>query len=61
MTIWRENKQGLQCGINDFGQLFCGDDKSGFNLRDTPENRNYILSEFEYWNEKDSMTGFNYS
>ena len=43
MVIFKENKKtGLQCGINDYGELFLGDDNSGYNLPDTPENREYI-------------------
>lgn len=53
MIIFRENKQtGLQCGLNDFGELFIGDKKSGANLKDTPENREYLLREFAYWNDE---------
>ncbi len=53
MTILKENKRtGLQCGINDFGELFLGDDQSGYNLPDTPENRELIMADFEYWNER---------
>ena len=44
MMIFKENKKtGLQCGINDYGELFFGDDRSGYNLTDTPENREHIL------------------
>lgn len=51
MTIFKENKKtGLQCGINDYGELFLGDDRSGYNLTDTPENRKYILVDFDYYN-----------
>lgn len=52
MTIFAENKQtGLQCGINDYGELFLGNDRSGYNLPDTPENRELIMNDFEYWNK----------
>lgn len=51
MTIFKENKKtGLQCGINDYGELFLGDDRSGYNLTDTPENRKNILVDFDYYN-----------
>lgn len=51
MTIFKENKKtGLQCGLNDYGDLFLGDDKSGYNLTDTPENREHILADFDYYN-----------
>jgi hypothetical protein len=52
MTIFAENKQtGFQCGINDYGELFLGNDNSGYNLPDTPENRELIMNDFEYWNK----------
>ena len=38
MTIWRKDEEtGLTCGINDDGNLFLGDDYSGYNLPDTPK------------------------
>jgi hypothetical protein len=52
MIIFKENKgTGLSCGINDNGELFLGDDKSGYNLQDTPDNRDYILRDFDNYNE----------
>jgi hypothetical protein len=48
MEIWKSYK-GLECGINDDGDLFLGDDRSGYNLRDTPENRECILKDFEHY------------
>jgi hypothetical protein len=54
MTIFKENeKTGLQCGVNDYDELFLGDNKSGYNLRDTPENRERILADFDYYNNAD--------
>ena len=54
MTIFKENeKTGLQCGVNDYGELFLGDNKSGYNLRDTPENRERIVADFDYYNNAD--------
>ena len=51
MIIFKENKHtGLQCGINDWGELFLGDNRSGYNMPDTPDNRKYILNDFEYYN-----------
>lgn len=48
MIIFKENKvTGLSCGVNDWGELFIGDNKSGANFPDTSENRNYILELFE--------------
>ncbi len=53
MTIFKENKKtGLQCGINDNGELFLGDAKSGYNLRDTEKNREWIKADFDYYNEE---------
>ena len=54
MIIFKENKEtGLQCGVNDYGELFLGDNQSGYNLTDTPENREYILADFERYNMLD--------
>ena len=51
MVIFKEDKKtGLSCGINDDGDLFLGGNGSGYNLKDTPENREYILNDFEFWN-----------
>lgn len=51
MIVFKENKEtGMSCGVNDYGDLFIGDDESGFNLPDTPGNRMYILKQFDYWN-----------
>ena len=33
------------------GELFLGDNRSGYNLPDTPENREYILEDFERYNK----------
>ena len=50
MTILRhDEKTGIQCGINDYGELFLGNDRSGYNLPYTSENLEYILADFEYW------------
>ncbi|BDF25832.1 hypothetical protein CE91St65_37120 [[Clostridium] symbiosum] len=47
MTIlYRDEDTGTEAGINDDGDLFLGDDKSGYNLHDTPENRRYIERDF---------------
>ena len=48
MMIFKENKKtGLQCGINDYG--------SGYNLTDTPENREHILVDFDYTTATEQM------
>lgn len=47
MTIFAEDKKsGIQCGVNDLGDLFLGNGRSGYNLPNTPENREYILADF---------------
>jgi hypothetical protein len=47
METWATDaKTGLQCGINDDGDLFLGDSRSGYNLKDTPDNRMKILKDF---------------
>lgn len=52
MEIFKENKKtGLSCGVNDFGELFLGDNRSGYNLPDTPENRRAIIRDFNYYNQ----------
>ena len=48
MKIFKKNKKtGLKCGINDYGDIFLGDDKSGYNLRNTRRNRKRILNDFK--------------
>ena len=50
MIVFLEDKEtGLSCGVNDDGDLFIGDDRSGANLPDTPENREYVVDQFHYW------------
>jgi hypothetical protein len=45
----REGGTGISCGINDNGELFLGNDRSGYNLPDTEENRDYIINDFYYY------------
>jgi len=50
MQVWkRDEKTGVECGINDDGELYLGDDRSGFNLPDTEENREVILRDFDFY------------
>ncbi|HZK58084.1 MAG TPA: hypothetical protein VFD17_07220 [Clostridia bacterium] len=47
MRTWlKDKKTGIKCGTNDQGELFLGDDKSGYNLPDTPRNRQKMISDF---------------
>ena len=47
IKVWlRDEKTGIECGINKDGELFLGNNKSGYNLRDTKENREYIINDF---------------
>lgn len=53
MEIFREDKEtGISCGVNDLGDLFLGDSRSGYNMKDTPENRYRIIADFEYWTQR---------
>ena len=47
MQIFKQSGS-LSCGINDDGDLFLGDNESGYNLPDTPDNRQRILDDYEY-------------
>lgn len=52
MTIFKEDKaRGIACGINDSGELFVGGNGSGYNMLDTPENREKVLEDFDYWTQ----------
>lgn len=50
--IFKEDQQaGLRCGVNDMGRLFMGDTLHGiclYDMEDTPENREKLLSDFDY-------------
>ena len=50
MQVWkRDERTGIECGINDDGELFLGNDQSGFNLPDTEENRSMLLRDFDFF------------
>ena len=52
MIIYKRNeKTGLECGVNNDGQLFLGDNSSGYNLPFTKENKAKVLADFEYYNK----------
>lgn len=54
MQIFKENKEKkLSCGVNDFGEVFVGDDRCGYSLPDTPENRRRVIADFDYYNGKE--------
>lgn len=47
IEVWLEDKEtGIQIGTNAGGELFLGNNNSGYNLHDTPENREYIINDF---------------
>ena len=43
----KDKRTGIEYGINRYGMLYLGDNKSGYNLYDTTENRERILRDFE--------------
>ena len=50
MKIWRrDNATGIEIGVNSEGELFLGNDRSGFNLPDTEENRSILLRDFDFY------------
>ena len=52
MKFFKEDKQtGVSCGVNDFCEVFCGNNCSGYTLPDTPENREKVLADFDYWTQ----------
>ena len=54
IKVWmRDERTGIECGINADGELFLGDDSSGYNLPDTPENREYIRRDFYRYTRQD--------
>lgn len=44
----RDEQTRIQCGVNDMGQLFLGNDICWYNLDDTPTNREKLLADWEY-------------
>ena len=57
MQIFKEDKKSkLSCGINDDGVLFFGDNESGSNLPDTPENRELVVRLFDEEMRRRSVT-----
>ena len=55
ITVWaQDEKTGIAIGFNRSGELFLGNDRSGYNLTDTPENRDYIKRDFRYYTGKEA-------
>ena len=54
ITWARDEKTGIEIGINRSGELFLGNATSGYNLPDTDENRAYIESDFRYHTGKEA-------
>lgn len=53
MVVWASDENtGISIGVNDCGELFLGSDTSGYNLIDTPENREYIECDYRYYTGK---------
>lgn len=50
MTILKKDGR-FECGINDDGELYLSNDGNGYNLQDTPENRERIFADFDYWRQ----------
>ena len=50
MVIWRRDERtGIEIGVNTDGELFLGNDQSGFNLPDTEENRSILRRDFDFY------------
>lgn len=50
MQVWkRDERTGIECGVNSDGELFLGNHCSGFNLPDTEENRSILLRDFDFY------------
>ena len=48
MEVWKRCEiTEIECGINSEGNLFLGNSVTGYNLPDTPENRQRVLADFE--------------
>lgn len=57
MGTWlKDEKTGIECGINEDGDLFLGDDRSGYNLDDTKENREYVIIDFSRYTGRQIFT-----
>ena len=53
IKVWMKDEEtGIECGINADGQLFLGNNTSGYNLHDTKENRERIIADFKRYTKK---------
>ena len=53
MELIARSNAGIEAGINDDGDLFLGDDKSGYNLPLTRKNVDRVVSDFNRYLDKD--------
>lgn len=49
--LYEDKSTGISAGVNDDGELFLGNDSSGYNLPDTPRNRERIRRDFERYTQ----------
>lgn len=52
IVFYKDVATGIEAGINNDGELFFGDNKSGYNMCDTPDNRRYVERDFERYTGK---------
>lgn len=45
--LYEDKATSISAGVNNDGELFLGNDSSGYNLLDTPRNRERIRRDFE--------------
>ena len=53
MELIAKSNAGIEAGINDDGDLFLGDDRSGYNLPLTRKNVDRVVSDFNRYLDKD--------
>lgn len=53
MELIAKSNAGIEAGINDDGDLFLGDDRSGYNLPLTKKNVDRVISDFNRYLDKD--------
>jgi len=52
-ALYYDKETCIEAGINDDGELYLCNPTSGYNLRDTPENREYLKRDFFRYTGKD--------